>query len=274
MITYAGTNSDAEDIVIPEDTDVADAESVDTALRGLRDSTRLSLQTASKLPIHREVRMHSTDGATVAFSAPAEYVQNKSAVVPYAYKSGPSAAGSFTVADIVPGTATYKANTVYYCYLWFDAGVFTKRITEDHPNDQLTGPAGSDENKGRYLGAFFTNGARQVIPYEKSGGFYTFDPPVEMQTVNNDTVVTYDLTNLVPFSCRRVKLKITGISLSAFVNSTMVSAGGPTHDFLIGLGDRQTISLDLVLRSKVVSARLGTSVLGVTSTLFLDGIWE
>lgn len=178
MDQYNGTAQDRPTIPLPNDADVADAESVDKALRDLWDSSRLSLSVHSESPIHQRVRLSSADTSTIQSQAVGGYMQQAQPFVPYSYNRGFRAADVFTVLDLdTPAPTVFEPSRIYYCYNVWDrvTNSFKKRISTEFPDETIS--VQKTDNFAHYLGAFVTDSGRRPIPFVKSAGYYTFDYP-------------------------------------------------------------------------------------------------
>lgn len=279
MDQYSGSPDDNITIALPNDNDVADAESVDAALRSLKDSSRLSLSVHSEHPIHQRVRLSCEDTTTVQCQAIGGYMQQVQTFFPYSYTRGFRAADVFTVLDLdIPAPTVFEPSRIYYCYNTWDPAsrTFKRRISTGIPDETIS--VLKTDSFSHYLGAFVTDSSRRIIKYSKSNSFYTFDVQPELITVTDTTPVTYDLTPIVPFYCSRVRLRVELYNKHATLTDfCRISAGGTQQDLSIGPLGQTTSTLDLILRSKIISARL---YLGIGAAPFnnakitLDGMWE
>lgn len=280
MDQYPGAADDNPTIPIPNDNDVADAESVDAALRALRDNSRLSFSVHSEQPIHQRVRLSCEDTTTIQCQAIGGYIQQTQTSSPYGYIRGYRAADKFTVLDLdVPAPTVFEPNRIYYCYNVWDPATrtFKKRISTGFPDETLS--VQKTDFFAHYIGAFVTDSGRRIYKYSKSHSFYTFDVQPSVLSVNDVALLTYDLTPIIPHYCNRVKLRIDFLNAHATLSDyCSISAGGQVQKISASPGQYSTSNIiDLILWTKVVSARLSIGLASAPSNLAqitLDGMWE
>lgn len=279
MDQYSGAPDDNTTIAIPNDNDVADSESVDAALRSLRDNSRLSFSVHSEHPIHQRVQLSCADTTTIQSQAIGGYIQQAQSFIPYSYLRGYRAADVFTVLDLdIPAPTVFEPSRIYYCYNVWDpaARTFKRRISTGFPDETLS--VQKTDNFAHYLGAFLTDSSRRIVKYSKSQAYYTFDEQPDLISVADTTPVTYDLTPIVPKYCSRVRLRVELYNKHATLTDfCRISAGGTEQNLSIGPLGQTTAMLDLILRSKVLSARLFLGAVAApfnTATITLDGMWE
>lgn len=279
MDQYPGAPDDGTTIAIPNDNDVADAESVDAALRSLRDNSRLAFSVHSEHPIHQRVQLSCADTTTVQCQAIGGYIQQTQPFLPYSYTRGHRAADQFTVLDLdVPTPTVFEPSRIYYCYNVWDpvARTFKRRISTGIPDETLS--VQKTDNFAHYIGAFVTDSSRRIVKYVKSNSLYTFDAQPAVITVNDIPPVTYDLTPVIPYYCSRVKLRVDFLNKHASLSDTCkISAGGQVQNLSLGPDGHSTTTIDLILRSKIVSANLSIGLASAPSNvarITLDGMWE
>ncbi len=279
MDQYSGAPDDNPTVPIPNDNDVADAESVDAALRSLRDNSRLSFSVHSEHPIHQRVRLSCEDTTTIQCQAIGGYIQQTQTFLPYSYLRGYRAADQFTVLDLdVPAPTVFEPSRIYYCYNVWDPATraFKRRISTGIPDETLS--VQKTDNFAHYLGAFVTDSSRRIVKYSKSHDLYTFDAQPQILTVNDIPPVTYDLTPIVTNYCSRVKLRIDLLNRHSTLSEfCVISAGGQSHTLPLGPNGQSVTTIDLILRTKVVSARLSLGLAAAPSNvarITLDGMWE
>ncbi len=279
MDQYSGAPDDNPTIAIPNDNDVADSESVDAALRSLRDNSRLSFSVHSEHPIHQRVQLSCADTTTIQSQAVGGYIQQAQSFIPYSYLRGYRAADVFTVLDLdVPAPTVFEPSRIYYCYNVWDpaARTFKRRISTGFPDETLS--VQKTDNFAHYLGAFLTDSSRRIVKYSKSQAYYTFDEQPDLLTATDQTPTTFDLTALVTKYCTRVRLRVdfTNFHVSQ-PDFCIISAGGSPQGINIGPDGRATTTMDLILRTKVLSARLGLGIVAAplnAAVITLDGMWE
>jgi hypothetical protein len=279
MDQYSGASDDNTTIAIPNDNDVADSESVDAALRSLRDNTRLSFSVHSEHPIHQRVQLSCADTTTIQSQAVGGYIQQAQSFIPYSYLRGYRAADVFTVLDLdIPAPTVFEPSRIYYCYNVWDpaARTFKRRISTGFPDETLS--VQKTDNFAHYLGAFLTDSSRRIVKYSKSQAYYTFDEQPDLISVTDTTPVTFDLTPIVPKYCSRVRLRVELYNKHATLTDfCRISASGTEQNLSIGPLGQTTAMLDLILRSKVLSARLYLGAVAApfnAATITLDGMWE
>ena len=279
MDQYDGSASDKSTITLPNDIDVADSESVNTAFRAVRDSSRLSLSVHSESPIHQRVRLSSADTSTIQSQAVGGYMQQAQPFVPYSYLRGFRAADVFTVLDLdTPAPTVFEPSRIYYCYNVWDrvTNSFKKRISTEFPDETIS--VQKTDNFAHYLGAFVTDSGRRPIPFVKSACYYTFDyPGIFLLNPTTSTLVTYDLTPIIPRYCTRVRLRLNMFNLTATPDFCRVSAGGLEQPIPMHVSSNSLNYIDVVLRSNIVSARLSLGAVAAPSNqalIYLDGMWE
>lgn len=273
---YNGIAENQEAVQIPEDSDVADSESVDVALRNIWNSIRLSLQTAGARPTHQLVQMRSVDQVSVVFSHIPQFIQNIRQAFPYQYLAYLKNTVTMTVSDLDTGLGTFKADTAYYCYIRWkpDLAKFISVISEDFPEETLCNEK-ADPELTRYLGAFFTDAAKRIKLIHKSGAFYTYDSPDVALNQTTDVTGSADLTGKIPNYCKKVRLFIEIVS-NTVNNQLFISAdGGPERSFVVGSTTGYShFPVDLpLLNTKIIKARFGVAT-GSVGLLRLEGMYE
>lgn len=276
---YPGTEADVTEITIPDDNDVADAESVNRAFRALRDSIKLGLATQNDQPLNIRSYLRSTDFAKIDISPLSTWIQQNRAFLPYRYAQVTWNADSFTVLDVDTGGASFDASTVYYCYIGWDnvALTFKRKISKNIPDEKLVFQKANSFLK--YVGSFHTDSFKRVVPYSKEGDYYTLDNPFPVLSTSGTTLVTANLSSFLPTYARKVRLRIKMINTStAATDKLLISAvGAPDfQEIVIGKGAdvQQMVTIDLPLRTnREFQAKMdaGGSAIGIIS---LEGWWE
>ncbi len=275
---YGGNPSNTAVVQIPDDNDVADAESVDVGLRQIWDSIKLGLDSAYRQPMHSVVRVRSTDGLTAKIEFIPSYIQNIKAFAPYQYAQNETV-NTITVSasdlDITP--KVFAINSVYYVYAQWNGTAFVGRVGPGIPDETLCflkatpGPT-------RYLGAIFTDSAGSLFPVHKSEGFYTFDRPPVLIDTTSDTAVDFNLVGKIPTYCRKVRLRIALFNSDATNDDTgFISAPGGTpigFDIGRGLSVWNNFYMDLPLLGTQIRARMNSSTGKGRILVSLQGMWE
>ena len=276
---YGGTEVDVATVTIPDDNDVADSESVNITFRALKDSIRLQLATDSKQPIHHLVRMRCVNSTQAVASTIPLFVQNIKAFSPFQYGFYNGASLTFTVADL-DAAPPLLASTVYYCYIRWDnaTSTFKKHVSQGIPDETLFA-RNSDQNFTRYCGAFFTDGAGNIIACHKSGTLYTYDQKPGLGTVLGDGLAhDFSIATRVPNYCQKVRLFVEFYNTDATSDDgLLISApGGPEQLLPVGPGldVRQGFTVDLPLRGTLVRGRTLRSVSKGQAIVRLEGMWE
>lgn len=272
---YSGIANNVPVITIPDDNDIADAESVDRVFRPIWDSMRLVLEQEGGAPIHQRVRLRSIDAAKVEILQVSQWLQNIKAFAPQQFAALSWPNDEFTVLDLDSG-GLFDINKVYYCYLGWDnaTSTFKRRISLNPPDDKLVFQAADPFL--RYVGCFRTNLSRNITAFHKYGDYYSFEDAQTVISPVDTTAVTINLNILIPVKCRKIRLRVEQYNVNpALPDQCIISAGGPSQVLPIGKGAdvQQSTSLDLPLRTQVLSAQL-QSTGGNIAVVKLEGFWE
>ena len=272
---YSGIAGNVPVITIPDDNDIADAESVDRAFRPIWDSMRLALEQENSTPIHQRIRLRSIDAAKVEMTSVSQWIQNIKAFVPQQFVGVSWPSDNFTVLDLDVGTL-FDPLTVYYCYLGWDnaAAVFKRVVSKNPPDERLVFQAADPFL--RYVGCFRTDLSRNITPFHKFAGYYTFEEAQIICTPVDNSAITRNINIYVPTLCRKIRLRDEQYNTDpASPDQCILSAGGLPQVLPIGKGAdvQQSTSLDLPLRTQIVSAQL-QSTGGNIAVVRLEGFWE
>lgn len=195
-IGYVGQPKDDGVIMIPDDNDLADAESVNRAFRALRDNAVLMMTVGSREPIHRRINMTCDDGASVVIAPIEGAIQRIAVTPPGVFVNVALPTKTLTTLD-VEGGGGFVASTAYYVYIVWDAlgGVFKYQISPTPPDDARVNKATVPPNQlTRYLGSIVTDSAARVVKFQKSGGSYLYDARQVLFLNNNSAAwVTINL---------------------------------------------------------------------------------
>lgn len=276
---YGGTADDTPTIQIPDDNDIADAESVDLAFRAIWNSIRLSLQVQANRPTHQLARLRSIDLTSVVLSTIPDYVQNIKAFVPYQYAFWHGDTLAMTVANLDTGGGSFEANTAYYCYILWDGvtSAFVPVVSKQIPDETLCFMK-SNPGFTRYLGAFFTSSTKQIEPIHKSNAEYDYDFPRVILNPADSSPIDFSLAGRIPTYCRKVKLICELYNTDTAVDDGLFlsSPGGSETFYPIGRGASVSYAfeVDLPLIATSVRARISTSSGKGQAQIRLKGFYE
>jgi len=173
--SYAGQPDDLPALRIPEDQDLLDAESVNIALRSLRDTTRALAAVAGGWPVYSNVAMESRDGLRLfldqvpAYIAPVPQFTND-----VVFRSRGSGATLTNAALEVPGV--FQPQRTYCVYDLMDPVTKTfKYVINESPPDAPLVHKRPNDIQYRYLGCFLTESTGRIRPFVKYGNSYVYE---------------------------------------------------------------------------------------------------
>lgn len=255
MQNYVGSEDDQGLIVVPEDLDVADAESVNRAFRALRDNALSSLSAAARTPIYPFTRMRCLDSVKIDIPKTHYFIQQ----VGLTYKFIFMGATSITVANLDTLAGNFELRKSYYVYIGPDlanAGKFKYIISRSRPDEDLNKNSFSG---WRFVGSFMTDANAAIQRFRKVGVEHVFGSTAKnnllfQQSANAWT--TIDLTQSVPPHALCVKLRCEIYNYNQQVDLFRLRVKGDTEEqtITIGHGDggassvqNNTVDLDVVL---------------------------
>lgn len=228
---YAGFSSDAGIITIPDDNDLADAESVNRAFRALRDSLVFATDAEAQRPIHPLVALDSTDSTTIRVRQVAPFVLYRSPTAPNTYVRVEKAAETVTSAALDAAPGAWAADKVYYLYLRYDSATDSvKYMVSLTAPDKALVFIGTPTRTVRYCGCFTTDGAATIRPIQKIGREYRYLSQVAPPAFGSSVTVftSLDLSKLKPPHARRVHMRVWGSTGNAIVDVVSLRRnGGP-----------------------------------------------
>lgn len=234
---YGGLAEDVPVIIIPDDGDVADSESVNRALRGLQNTTRIFADRISTRPIVRDTEI-SWDNAGQVTIGPYQILARKKSAGPQEYVAIDRPAEAFTYPDLdIKVIATFEVNTVYYCYAEWDttALAFKRTISKLPPDGRLYAEATNPLR--RYLGCFCTGpiAGGQIRVMHKVGQHYYFPNQPELFNASTSAPTTVQLSPYVPAHCRMVLLHLDGTNTATAAEDglNVTNAFGGVHNMVI-----------------------------------------
>lgn len=233
---YGGLAEDVPVIIIPDDGDVADSESVNRALRGLQNTTRIFADRVSGRPIVRDTEI-SWDNAGQITIGPYQILARKKSAAPQEYVAIDRPAEVFTYPDLdVKVIASFENNTVYYCYAEWDttALAFKRTISKEIPDSRLYAQASNPLR--RYLGCFCTGAAGgQIRVMHKVGQSYFFPNSIQIFAADTSAPTTVQLSPYVPAHCRMVQLHLDGTNSNTAAEDglNVTNAFGGIHNMVI-----------------------------------------
>lgn len=228
---YAGNSSDAGIITIPDDTDLADSESVNRAFRALKDGLLFSTDAAALAPIHHLVSFESLDAATLRVRQVPAFSLYRSLTPPNTYVRVEKFPETVTSAmlDVAPGA--WAASQVYYVYLRYDPATDSVKymVSLTAPDKGLVFIS-TPTRTVRYCGCFTTDGAGQIRPIYKAGRQYRYFAELTPPAFGgSDTVYTsISLAGFKPPHARLVRLRAWASTSNPTVDTAFLRrAGGP-----------------------------------------------
>ena len=232
---YGGLAQDVPVIVIPDDGDVADSESVNRALRGLQNTTRIFADRISGRPLVHDTEI-SWDNAGQITVGPYQILARKKSAAPQEYIAIDRPAEAFTYPDLdVKPFPAFENNTVYYCYSEWDttALAFKRTISKEIPDSRLYAQASNPLR--RYLGCFCTSTGGNIRVLHKVGQHYFFPNPIELFNADTSAPTTVPLSPYVPAHCRMVRVFLDGTNTSTAAEDglNVTNAFGGVHNMVI-----------------------------------------
>lgn len=260
MQNYAGTPDDQGLIVIPEDLDVADAESVNRSFRALRDNAIAALSAAAGMPLYPFTRMRCLDGVKIDILPLPRFLHQGSPFSPYKYLFPVGGKSPITVANLDTLAGNFELRKPYYVYLGPDlanAGKYKYYISRALPSESLNDCKTNAE--WRFIGSFMTDANAAIQRFRKVGVEHVFGSTAKnnllfQQSANAWT--TLDLTQSVPPHALCVKLRCEIYNYNQQVDLFHLRVKGDTEEqtITIGHGDggassvqNNTVDLDVVL---------------------------
>ncbi len=196
--SYAGQADDLAALRIPEDQDLLDAESVNIALRSLRDTTRALAQAAADWPVYSNVAMESRDGLRLFLDAVPSYIAPVPQFTNQVVFRGRGAGATLTNAALeVPGV--FQPQRTYCVYDFMDpvTKVFKYVINESPPDAPLVHKRPNDIHY-RYLGCFLTESTGRIRPFVKYGNSYCYESGLDGVAATG-AGAQWQIASLVPF---------------------------------------------------------------------------
>lgn len=203
MITYTGSANLSNTIQIPQDSDNADANSVNLAAKAELDNQVTLLTLYSQIMSSTSpIRIDSVNGIDIVVGPLSNVLVQASGT----WTILTTALSTTINAANIEGGGAFDTNKWYYIYVWSLAGVPQFQLSIIPPDGYGLYKNGSFGYK--YLGSVRTDGASNVLSFHKYNGVTLYSQIYSIGTGSSSTRTSLGASNYIPPTARMGKFCI------------------------------------------------------------------